>query len=960
MDAVCRFLTASAALCQMAWAVHERDEERRFKQEADLANSFIGLRHTIHSLQHTASAIADEDTALAQTCLKVGHNILIRLDRSEKSVHPIHDQGSRLGDIWTQDVVEAFALRLVDLIRQYQAIYSPSDVLIRDERVLSSFRHNVPQVQQSITNKERQGRQPIQFESQSSMRNMPSFPESLVIDVRILKSSRASRPLNASVDLLNEFILDTLAFKEMFDRDANVAKAHVETLDWIFSENSYQGPTEEDFRHGLSAWLQVNDCNPIYWIVGKPGSGKSTLMKYLYEHPVTYDRLKHWAGTLPVLTAGFYSWASGSKEQRSKRGLFRSLMYQLLSLSHDLIPGTFPKLWAKISTMTSKERIALHLEWDEDELQEAFSLFIKSSLSKMKICLFIDGLDEFEEDHQELIGFFKELAFHSNVKLCLSSRPWATIEKAFQNIGPNVKLQEITKNDLCQYATGRLRDNVVVRRCLGRDKLGTDALLRAIVDRASGVFLWIKLAVDDILKDSAPEKGVSYLKDTVDQLPADLDGLYEKLLFQDQTDIQIARAASFLFLIESRETVAEFVNDTSASALTVWELALALEEEDDYHTDGDVLQVSDSFVLERCNSTVECMKQRFAGLLSLQGEQKQDRPRILKFNDNKDNIEDGITSIRQLADSKVTFIHRTVRDWLRDDSVHKRLEQRREASFDPHLRLLRSYVLRLKKPMDEIEHHRRFDEWWPDVILAMTHSRYINSDPKKMQRYLLNQLNKTISWLWDAKTDPYDHWAAKAFGFFHVRKKAPPIWHPFLCLATKFGLTTYVSEELDACILQDTNRVLEKEMPTVDEKATPLLTYATEFLCSRQQTIYPLSDPHMVRNLLERPHRINPGPNHEYTDFETKIPMTSWVNLLRVLREAHRRGMIDYFDTDTSGIERWAQIVRLFVVSDANVNAVVEADSWDPEISMVDVIEMLADTYCHPELEQIKLMIGNM
>lgn len=39
------------------------------------------------------------------------------------------------------------------------------------------------------------------------------------------------------------------------------------------------------------------------WI--KPGSGKSTLMKYIYEHPATSNLLQKWADTVPVLTAAF-------------------------------------------------------------------------------------------------------------------------------------------------------------------------------------------------------------------------------------------------------------------------------------------------------------------------------------------------------------------------------------------------------------------------------------------------------------------------------------------------------------------------------------------------------------------------------------------------------------------------------------------------------------------------------
>ncbi|GKZ26487.1 hypothetical protein AbraIFM66951_005823 [Aspergillus brasiliensis] len=948
MDATCQFLKASAAICQAAWAIYGEDARQQSADKGHLTAMSTELRYTIQSLLDTRAVSNDGMSALHKACLKVGRDLVIRLDRAEEFI-------DNPRETWTQDAIEALAIRLVSLMRQYNASNPGSDVL-RDERAFPCFRFTTPRKHQLVRDDKRQSQKQILYESQSSTDTFSPVPESLAIDVRVLKSSRPSQPRNAPVDLLNEFVLETLAFKDMYDREENVAKAHGKTFEWIFGADGRQGKAENEFRHGFSAWLETNNYGPIYWMTGKPGSGKSTLMKYLYEHPATYALIRKWAGSLPISSAGFFSWASGSKEQRSKSGLLRSLLYQFLSVNPHLIPRTFPNLWTKIRTMTSKERIALHVEWGIDELLEAFQLFMDAALSEMKICIFIDGLDEFEEDHQELTNFFKKYSLDGSVKMCLSSRPWNTFKAAFQTTAPSVKIQEITQPDLHQYATDRLRENPVVRRIMGRRIQETEALRQAIVDRADGVFLWIKLALNDILKDFDPKQGLPGSRDRLDQLPVELDGLYEKFLLQDQTDTQIAETATFFLLVEARETVAEFVNDTSASSLTVWELACAFEQDDDdYATDGDLVQASDVFIHERCSNTIECMHQRFAGLLSLQERQSQNCRRTIKFSDN---VEEDSASIRRLAHTKVTFVHRTVRDWLRVDHVRRRLEQRISAGFDPHLRLLRSHVLRLKRPMEEIEHHRRFDEWWPDVTLAMTHSRYIINDTESMQRRLLNELNRTLSWLWDTNADPYDHWAAKAFGFFHVRKKAPPIWHPFLCLATKFGLTTYVAEELDAWISQGNHDVLGNGMPTFDDKATPLLTYATEFLCSRERSIYPLSDPNMVHNLLERRHPINPGPNHEYIDFETKSPMTSWVNLLRHLRDAHRRHLIGYFDTDPNGITRWAEIVRLFVRGGADVDAVVAADHWDPKISTVGVMELLADTYCAVELEEIKRLVS--
>ena len=57
--------------------------------------------------------------------------------------------------------------------------------------------------------------------------------------------------------------------------------------------------------------------------------------------------------------------------------------------------------------------------WTLQELLEALRLFREYGTTSNKFCFFIDGLDEYERDHQMLIDFVKELVHSPNVKLCI-------------------------------------------------------------------------------------------------------------------------------------------------------------------------------------------------------------------------------------------------------------------------------------------------------------------------------------------------------------------------------------------------------------------------------------------------------------------------------------------------------------------------------------------------------------
>lgn len=125
-----------------------------------------------------------------------------------------------------------------------------------------------------------------------------------------------------------------LQFDEIAERRATIAEAHKKTFDWIFlpklstpeidhvDQDSNQAGLKQG---GFMKWL-LGDQN-LYWITGKPGSGKSTLMKYLFDDKRTLDAVSAWSRGNELITAGFFFWNSGTAMQMSRMGLLQTLLY---------------------------------------------------------------------------------------------------------------------------------------------------------------------------------------------------------------------------------------------------------------------------------------------------------------------------------------------------------------------------------------------------------------------------------------------------------------------------------------------------------------------------------------------------------------------------------------------------------------------------------------------------------
>lgn len=130
---------------------------------------------------------------------------------------------------------------------------------------------------------------------------------------------------NADID-----ILDALSFDTIDDREEKIEKAHAETFNWILSDQNHC-PTEVEGSSSIVPWLAKEDAKSICWISGKAGSGKSTLMKYIWTDERTRAHLSTWAGDKPLLLAAFFFYERGESFQKSREGLIRSLLHQILS-----------------------------------------------------------------------------------------------------------------------------------------------------------------------------------------------------------------------------------------------------------------------------------------------------------------------------------------------------------------------------------------------------------------------------------------------------------------------------------------------------------------------------------------------------------------------------------------------------------------------------------------------------
>jgi hypothetical protein len=236
-------------------------------------------------------------------------------------------------------------------------------------------------------------------------------------------------------------ILSSLFLPEMEHRELDIPQAFVQTCDWVLHEprRSNEGAL---LWSSFPGWLR-GQSSDIYWITGKPGAGKSTLMKFTAKDPQllkffrfggTRESTGH--STQRFTVARYFSWISGTNTlQKSHVGLLRTLIHQCVeSFDHsgleNLLHHVFPNRWYLLQLFGDKVGFPV---WEQKELMAAFEALISfASSADWELLFLIDGLDEFNEDHSKLVGLLHNANMFPNVKICTSSRPWNIFKDAYK------------------------------------------------------------------------------------------------------------------------------------------------------------------------------------------------------------------------------------------------------------------------------------------------------------------------------------------------------------------------------------------------------------------------------------------------------------------------------------------------------------------------------------------------
>ena len=352
-------------------------------------------------------------------------------------------------------------------------------------------------------------------------------------------------------------------------RQLEVQNARTDSCNWILQLTAYK------------EWLK--DRHGLLWIQGKPGSGKSTLMKKIFQ--LSDDNKDH-------TRLAFFFHRRGTSLQHNQIGMFRTLLHQLLKQ----VPSVRTEFFSLYEDKKRWGIFGKDWDWNVMELRQIFKSALLAAAKTHHIRVFVDALDEAgEESAREVVSYLCELNDsllepEAAVSICFSCRkyPFITTNDGFQ-----VCVDYENYEDIEAYVLRELRRQLDIQAQGSKKNDDLKDLKENVASKASGVFLWAKLVVDLVVRQYNKGKPLKTIRQELDKVPPLLDDIFKHIiseLVDPEERTQSLHLMQWISLAERPLSLTELRFAMACDDSSIQPLQYSCQDCEDFIEDNDQME----------------------------------------------------------------------------------------------------------------------------------------------------------------------------------------------------------------------------------------------------------------------------------------------------------------------------------------------------------------------------------
>ena len=240
-------------------------------------------------------------------------------------------------------------------------------------------------------------------------------------------------------------------------------------------------------------------------------------MNYLAHNSLMVSNLHKYSPVNWRILRFFFDFRKGKGVTNSFEGLLRSLLYQLVK--------KMPQV--DVQGLDDSEQDSIS-GWPEHRLRDALRRSLESA--KIGVCILVDGLDEYEGSFLTLVPFLQSLATSKDsgkfpIKLCVSSRPEPVLSQYLQQF-PQLSMSEHNASGIRSYCSLTIEEIKLVVL----EGLYTSRLSQLIAERAEGVFLWARFALEELVQGYSRGDTFEEIFKRLNSIPDGLEKIFDRML----------------------------------------------------------------------------------------------------------------------------------------------------------------------------------------------------------------------------------------------------------------------------------------------------------------------------------------------------------------------------------------------------------------------------------------------